>query len=32
MIVVIFDARGQPTLDSTGPHDYLKVERPGPRP
>jgi hypothetical protein len=31
-IVVIFDAGGQPTLDSAGPHDYLKVERPGPRP
>ena len=31
-IVVIFDPGGRPTLDSAGPHDHLKVERPGPRP
>ena len=31
-IVVIFDATGLPTLDSAGPRDYLKVERPGSRP
>ena len=31
-IVIIFDATGAPILDSAGPRDYLKVERPGPRP